>query len=194
MQLGNSSVRWGVVSKTFHWVIVVLIIVQYTLAQVAEDLPLGLQKFTTLARHKSIGLTIFGLAILRLLWRWANATPELPDTLKPWEKGIAKTTHFALYLLLFAMPVTGWLMSSAANFPVSWFGFFTLPDLVAPDRGLQETLHDVHETLFRILVALAVLHVAAALKHHFWLKDDVLSRMVPFMRVSGDDSPRGADR
>lgn len=191
MQIGNSRVQWGFVSKTFHWIIVVLIIVQYTLAQVAEDLPLGLQKFTTLARHKSIGLTILGLAILRLLWRWANPTPELPGTLKPWEKKLATTTHFAMYLLLFAMPVTGWLMSSAANFPVSWFGVFTLPDLLAPDRGLQETLHDVHETLFKFLVTLAVLHVAAALKHHFWLKDDVLRRMVPFMSVSRDNSSRG---
>lgn len=183
MQIGNSVRQWGVVTKTLHWVIVVLIIVQYTLAEVADDLPLGLQKFTTLARHKSIGLTIFGLAVIRLLWRWTQATPPLPDTLKPWEKALATSTHFALYLLLFAMPITGWLMSSAANFPVSWFGVFTLPDLVAPNRDLQDLLHEVHENLFRMLVALAVLHAAAALKHHFWLKDDVLKRMLPFGRV-----------
>lgn len=183
MQIGNSVRQWGVVTKTLHWVIVVLIIVQYTLAEVADDLPLGLQKFTTLARHKSIGLTIFGLAVIRLLWRWTQATPLLPDTLKPWEKALATSTHFALYLLLFVMPITGWLMSSAANFPVSWFGVFTLPDLVAPNRDLQDLLHEVHENLFRVLVALAVLHAAAALKHHFWLKDDVLKRMLPFGRV-----------
>ncbi len=194
MQIGNSRSQWGVVSKTLHWIIVVLIIVQYTLAQVAEDLPLGLQKLQVLARHKSVGLTILGMAILRLLWRWANPTPELPGTLKPWEKKVATLTHFALYLLLFAMPVTGWLMSSAANFPVSWFGVLTLPDLVEPSRDLQRTLHEVHETLFKFLVALAVLHVAAALKHHFVLKDDVLRRMVPFMRVGKDDNPRGAGR
>jgi len=183
MQVKNSSTQWGVVSKTLHWVIVVLIIVQYTLAEVADDLPLGLQKLTVLARHKSIGITILGLAILRLLWRWTNPTPELPNTLKPYERVLAKFTHFTLYVLLFAMPITGWLMSSAANFPVSWFGWFTLPDFVAPDKGLQELLHEVHENLFRVLVTLAVLHVAAALKHHFWLKDNVLKRMLPFGRV-----------
>lgn len=183
MQIRNSLRQWGAVTKTLHWVIVVLIIVQYTLAELAEDLPLGLQKFTTLARHKSIGLTIFGLVVIRLLWRWANPTPPLPDTLKRWERGLAHASHFTLYALLFAMPITGWLMSSAANFPVSWFNVFTLPDLVAPDRELQHTLHEVHENLFRFLVAVAVLHVAAALKHHFVLKDDVLKRMLPFGRV-----------
>lgn len=183
MQLQNSLTRWGAVSKFFHWTIVVLIIVQYTLAEIAEDLPLGLQKFKTLALHKSFGLTILTLAVVRLLWRGMNPTPELPNTLKPYERVLARFNHFALYLLLFAQPITGWMMSSAANFPVSYFGWFTLPNLVAPDKGLQELLHEVHENLFRVLVALAVLHVAAALKHHFWLKDSVLKRMLPFGSV-----------
>lgn len=182
MQLQNTLTGWGTISKTFHWLIVGLIIVQYTLAEIAEDLPLGLEKFRTLALHKSFGITILTLAVLRLAWRWMNPTPELPNTLKPYERVLARFTHFALYLLLFAQPITGWMMSSAANFPVSYFGWFTLPNLLAPDKELQHLLHEVHENLFRILVALAVLHVAAALKHHFWLKDDVLKRMLPFGR------------
>ena len=180
MQLRNTLSRWGVVSQTFHWVIVVLIITQYVLAEIEHDMPLGMARFAVLARHKSIGLTILALAVLRLLWRWMNPSPPLPDTLKPYERVLARVTHFGLYILLFAQPITGWILSSASNFPVSYFGWFTLPNLVAADKGLAETMHEVHETLFNVLVAFAVVHIAAALKHHFWLKDDVLRRMLPF--------------
>jgi len=183
MQLKNDRRRWGVVSKTFHWIIVLLIIVQYAIAQRAEGLPLGLQKLQTLAWHKSFGITILALAVLRVLWRWMNPTPDLPNTLKPYERVLAKMTHFGLYALIFLIPLSGWAMSSAANFPVSWFGLATLPDFVTPSKELQHTFHDVHEALFGWLVGIAALHVVAALKHHFWLKDTVLKRMLPFGRV-----------
>ena len=182
MALTNSLTKWGAVSKTLHWLIVVLIIVQYTLAEAAEDMD-GYRELITLARHKSIGLTIFGLAILRLLWRWLNPTPELPAGMKPWERWAARISHFLLYLLLFAIPLAGWAMTSASNFPVRWFGLVTLPDFVPVDKGLQDLFHDVHEGLFKILVVLALVHIAAALKHHFVDKDDVLKRMLPFGRV-----------
>jgi len=180
MQVRNTAVRWGTVSKFLHWIIVLLIITQYVLAEVAEDLPLGLQKFETYARHKSIGITILGLAVLRLLWRWLNPTPELPGTLKPYERFLARVTHFGLYVFLFAQPLTGWIVSNAENFPVSYFGWFTLPDLVAPDKEFGEFMEKVHGTIFKCMLVLATLHIAAALKHHFWLKDDVLKRMLPF--------------
>ncbi len=181
MQIRNTTLGWGAVSKAFHWIIVALIITQYVLAKAAEDMPLGFEKFATLARHKSIGLTILMLAILRLLWRWMNPTPELPGTLKPYERVLARTSHFALYVLLFAQPITGWIMSSAANFPVSYFGWFTLPDLVQPDKAFAKLMVEVHHTLFRCLVGVASVHVFAALWHHFRLKDDVLRRMLPFV-------------
>lgn len=181
MPVLNSATAWGAVSKTFHWLIVLLIIVQFTLAKIADDLPLGPQKFELLKWHKSFGITILGLAILRLLWRWMNpATPVLPDTLKPWERVLARATHAALYVLLFLQPLTGWMLSTASNFPVRYFGLFTLPALVGPDKELAHLLEDVHETLAIVLVCVALLHVAGALKHHFWLKDDVLIRMLPF--------------
>ena len=102
MQLRNTLSRWGVVSQTFHWVIVVLIITQYVLAEIEHEMPLGMARFAVLARHKSIGLTILALAVLRLLWRWMNPSPPLPDTLKPYERVLARVTHFGLYFLLFA--------------------------------------------------------------------------------------------
>src|SRR5262249_47664468 len=156
------------------WLIVALIIVQVTLASIAEDLPIGVQKLAMYARHKSFGITIFGLAVIRLLWRWVNPTPELPGTLKPYERRLAGLTHFGLYLVLFAMPLTGWMMSSARGFPVSWFGFFQLPDFVPKNKSLYETMKNTHVTLSFILYAIVFLHVVGALKHHFFLKDDVL--------------------
>jgi cytochrome b561 len=182
MTLRNTTLRWGAVAQTFHWVIVVLLVIQVTLAEMADDLPTGMHKLTLLARHKSVGITILALVILRLAWRAVNEHPTLPGNLKPYERTLARLTHLALYVLLFAMPLTGWTMSSARGFPVSWFGFFTLPDLVPKSRPLYEALVMTHQTLAWFLFAVVALHVAAALKHHFVHKDDVLRRMLPFTR------------
>ena len=181
MQWKNSALRWGAVARLFHWVIVVLIITQFVLASVAEDLPLGMAKLATLARHKSVGITILALAVLRLAWRLSNRnSPPLPADLKPWQRGLGHLTHYGLYVLLFAMPLTGWLMSSAKNYPVSWFGFFTLPNLVQPDEAVFTLMQTTHGVLAGTLVVIAVLHVLAAGYHHLVKKDDVLRRMLPF--------------
>ncbi len=179
MPLRNNSFRYGSVAQGLHWVIVILLVVQITLASMAHDLPLGLDKLVLLARHKSVGITIFALALVRLSWRLYDRPPP-PPPMPRWQLVVAHANHWALYALLFAMPVTGWMMSSASNFPVSWFGLVQLPDLVAPDRDLKETLHDVHGALARTLVALALLHIAAALKHHFFDRDGLLMRMLPW--------------
>ena len=183
MAIRNTTSRWGVIAQSFHWIIVALIVTQFVLIKLADRLPLGGEKIALIARHKSVGITILILASLRLIWRWLNDTPLLPDTLKPYERGLARFSHAALYTLLFAMPLTGWTMSSARNFPVSWFNLFQLPDLVPASRPLYDFLHETHETLAWVLVAVAVLHVLGALKHHFFYKDDVLRRMLPFTRT-----------
>jgi cytochrome b561 len=182
MTLRNTTARWGHVSQFLHWLIVVLLIVQVTLASIADDLPLGMKKLAMLARHKSVGITILGLAVVRLLWRWMNPTPPLPDTLKPYERVLANLTHAALYIVLFAMPLSGWMMSSARGFPVSWFGFLQLPDLVPKNKTLYDAMLQTHHALAWALFTIVFLHVAAALKHHFMLKDDVLKRMLPFTK------------
>ena len=183
MAVRNSLRRWGSIAQLLHWVIVALIILQVTLALIADDLPLGMKKLAMLARHKSVGITILGLAALRLIWRWTNPTPALPDGLKPYERALAHFTHAALYLLLFAMPLSGWMMSSARGFPVSWFGLIQLPDLVPKSKPLYEALLQTHDLLALALGAVVLLHVAAALKHHYVLKDDVLRRMLPFTKT-----------
>jgi cytochrome b561 len=189
MTLRNTVHRWGAVAQFLHWLIVVLIIAQVTLALMADELPLGMKKLALLARHKSIGITILGLAVVRLLWRGLNPAPPLPQTLKPYEAVLARLTHVLLYVLLFALPLSGWMMSSARGFPVSWFGFFQLPDLVPKSKPLYEALVDTHGALACVLGAVVVLHVAGALKHHFWHKDDVLRRMLPASTSSGGAPP-----
>jgi cytochrome b561 len=182
MTIRNTHARWGSVAQLLHWLIVALIIAQVILANIAEDLPIGVRKLAMYARHKSVGITILGLAVLRLLWRWANPTPPLPTTLRPYERALATLTHAGLYVLLFAMPLTGWMMTSARGFPVSWFGFLQLPDFVPKNDALYNAMKETHDTLALALYAIVFLHVAAALKHHFFLRDDVLRRMLPFSR------------
>jgi cytochrome b561 len=179
MQLKNDESRYGVVAQLFHWAIVVLIIVQFILANRQHDLPLGPAKIAVLAQHKSFGITILGLVLMRLIWRWLNPVPAEPLDIPHWQRIAARVSHLGLYALLLITPVVGWLMSSARNFPVSWFGLVTLPDFIEPDRPTYEFLHETHELLAQTLFWLALLHVAAALKHHFIDKDNVLRRMLP---------------
>lgn len=180
MTLRNTIRSWGSLSKTLHWLIVLLIINQWVIAERAEALPLGVAKLQALSWHKSFGMTIFALALIRLVWRWLNPVPTLEGKAKGWERMLAHLSHLLLYALIFAMPLTGWLMSSARNFPVSWFGLFQFPDLVSPDKVLFERMNSLHGTLFAVLVVVALLHIAGALKHHFVDRNDVLKRMLPF--------------
>ena len=175
--------RYTVVAQTLHWVIAALIATQFTLAWMQEDLPLGMRKLALLASHKSFGMTVLMLAVLRLAWRLFNPAPALPDGMSKFENFAARATHIAFYVLLFAMPLTGWLMSSAKNYSVSWFHLFTWPNLIAPDDHSFEVLKETHDLLSNVLLAIVILHVLAALKHHFWNKDDVLKRMLPFTKT-----------
>ncbi|MDB6085032.1 MAG: hypothetical protein JWN43_2913 [Gammaproteobacteria bacterium] len=178
----NPPRRYTAIAQMFHWTIAALIVTQFALAWTADDLPLGMHKLVLLARHKSIGMTVFVLAILRLLWRFRHPPPELPVSMSPIERALAHATHIAFYVLLFAMPITGWTMSSAKNYSVSWFGLFTWPNLIAPNDAAFNFLKSTHDYLSDALFAVAVLHILAALKHHFWNKDDVFLRMLPFTK------------
>lgn len=181
----HAAQRYGAVAKLLHWVIVALIIVQFVLVTLADDNPSKMQQLALITRHKSFGMTVLMLAAVRLVWRLFNPPPPLPAGMKGYERLLAKLTHVAFYVLLFALPVAGWLMSSARGFTVSWFGLFSWPNLVGQDKAKFELFHDVHEALATTLLLLAVLHIVAALKHHFWNKDDVLRRMLPFTGKRG---------
>jgi cytochrome b561 len=178
MHLKNTLNRYGAVAQLFHWAIVALIITQFVLALRAKGLS-PVAKIGILATHKSIGITILGLALLRLAWRWFNPVPPLPPGAPRWQDRAAHVSHFLLYALLFITPLLGWLMSSARAFSVSWFGLVTLPDFIKPNKAAFESLHEAHEFMAYSLAAIAIVHAAAALKHHFLDRNDVLRRMLP---------------
>ena len=180
MSLRNTLSGYGSVAKLLHWSVVALIITQFVLASIAEDLPNGLEKLKIMAYHKSFGMLILMLALARITWRLLNPTPELPAGMPKWQRLAAKVTHVLLYVLLIAQPITGWIASTTRNFPVSFFGLFQFPDLVGPNDELHEVFEGVHEFLAGTLLVVAILHAAAGLYHHFWTKDDVLRRMLPF--------------
>src|SRR5262245_10207168 len=161
MHLKNTLTRYGAVAQLFHWAIVALVITQFVLAIRAEGLP-PVAKIGVLATHKSIGITILGLALLRLAWRLINPVPPLPVGAPRWQDRAAHVSHFLLYALLFITPVLGWLMSSARNFSVSWFGLVTLPDFIEPNKAAFEWLLAAHETMAISLGVLASVHAAAA--------------------------------
>lgn len=180
MQWRNSSETYGVVARILHWSIVLLIIAQYVIIESAEDLPDGLEKLQTVSLHKSVGMLVLGLALVRIAWRIANRGRPAPVPMAPLQKKAAAAGHGLLYLLVLAQPISGWMMSSAADYPVTFFGLFQFPAIVAENEGAHEMLEDVHETLFVTLVVVAVLHALAAIYHHYWMKDDSLRRMLPF--------------
>ncbi len=183
MALRNSEARYGGVAIALHWLVAALVIGQFVLANLAEAAEESgslMGQIMWLARHKSVGITILGVAFLRIAWRLANPVPSHPAGMPGWQRVAASSTHGALYALLFALPLTGWAMSSAANFPVSVFGVVTLPDFVAADEALKKTLAEVHEVLATALFGLALLHILAALKHQFVDRDGTLARMFGF--------------
>lgn len=173
--------RWNTLAQALHWLIAALILVQGTLGlwMVAQPKRPAVMPWYDL--HKSIGLTILALAVLRLAWRaFATRRPALP-AMPRWQSRFAAGTHAALYVLIFAVPLSGWLFDSATSLrPLHWWGVVRMPNLVGgPDAALRAFTHGLHLTLFWVLVALAAVHVAGALKHHFIDRDDVLRAMLP---------------
>lgn len=178
MNWRNTPTRWGKVSQGLHWLVAALILIQAALGLVMVDMINSPDKIRLYALHKSIGLTILALAALRLAWRLhAGAPAPLPGA--GWQRTAARISHGLLYALLFALPLSGWLFNSAAGFPLQWFGLFNLPSIAAADPGLRETAGATHEWLFWLLVAVALVHAAAAVHHHLFVRDATLARMLP---------------
>jgi cytochrome b561 len=166
---------------SLHWLIALMIIANFGLGLTMADMDLSPQKLKFFSWHKWVGVTIFMLVCLRFLWRLGHAAPGLPSTMPAWQSMAARLSHVLLYVLMFVIPLSGWLYSSAAGKTVVYLGYIPLPDLVHADKDLAETLKDVHEYLNYLLAALVLTHVAAAWKHHLLDRDDVLTRMLPFL-------------
>jgi cytochrome b561 len=178
--LRNTLTSYGSVAKFLHWLMALVIIGLLCVGLYMSDLENSPDKFKLYGLHKSFGITALALVALRLLWKARNIQPPLPETMRRIEKFLAHAGHFALYACIIVMPLSGWSMSSAAGIPVSVFGLFTLPDLVSPDKHLAHRFGMLHEYTGYLLILLIALHVLAALTHHFYYKDNVLTRMLPF--------------
>jgi cytochrome b561 len=162
-----------------HWAVALLICAAFPLGLYMQDLPLSPQKLRLVSYHKWIGVTVFVLALVRLVWRLTHPAPPLPASVPAWQRRAAAIAHAALYALMLAVPLSGWLMSSAKGVPTVWLGLIPLPDLIGKDEGLGQALRTVHAALNYALLALVLAHVGAALKHRFVDRDDVLARMLP---------------
>jgi cytochrome b561 len=178
MQLLDSDKRFGLVSIANHWFAALLIIGMLSLGLYMADLPKGPWKGQLFAIHKSFGVLVLMLGAARIGWRLGNSLPGPVDTTRPWLRKTARQLHLLLMAMMLALPLSGWAMSSAGDHPVSFFGLFTLPPLLAADKDLAKILVNVHAALAWTLIALLVLHAGAALQHHFIARDATLRRML----------------
>lgn len=172
--------RYSSVAIAFHWTIGLLIIVNLIFGIFHDSMP---KDWAVMPFHKSVGITVLVLSIARLGWRLTHTPPSLPDGMPGWERAVSKLTHWAFYALIIILPLTGWMMSSGGTppRPLNWFGLFPIPYLPV-DKAAAGFGHEAHEILGYLTVVLVVLHVGAALRHHFILRDSVLTRMLPASR------------
>ena len=184
--MSSLQTRYDPVAVTLHWIIACAIIALIPLGFFMGDLPIAI-KFTGYALHKSLGITVLALSIFRVIWRLMNPPPPVPETTKPYERLLAHTAHGLLYFLIVAMPLTGWIFTSATpKFPIVFFWLGEVPFLPMPEGINLKVTHDLfnelHEALGYGAIFLVTLHIAAALKHHFIMHDNVLTRMLPRWR------------
>lgn len=167
--------RYNSVAIAFHWTIAAMVIL---------NLVSGLLYRPLFFTHKAIGITVLVLSIGRLLWRLTHRVPPPPADLPRWQQAVARGTHYAFYVLILALPISGWVMSSATDErrPLTWFGLFDIPYLPLAPGPVGGNAHDAHVLLGWLTVALVALHVVAALRHHLILRDHVLGRMLPGVR------------
>lgn len=188
-----AAVRYGAVAIALHWFVALLIFATFPLGLYMAELPLSPRKLQLVSYHKWIGVTVFALMAARLMWRLAHHPPP-PPAMPAWQRHAAAAAHWGLYALLLALPISGWVYSSAAGVPTVYLGLWPLPDLVAEDDALAGRLKLAHQALAFVLLALVVVHVAAALKHHFVDRDGLLARMLPRGRYFGSSGSGGSER
>lgn len=182
--LQPNNARYTSVAIALHWLMAVAIISMFSLGIYMSDLPLSPQKLKFYSWHKWAGVCVFFLAAIRLAWRIGHRPPALPEHMPRLEKVVAHAGHHTLYLLMFVIPLSGWLMSSAKGFQTVVFGILPLPDLLDKNKELGDLLNTLHWGFNMLLAGIVVGHVAAALKHHFINRDNVLTRMLPTRNAS----------
>jgi cytochrome b561 len=174
-----SAPRYSGVAIGLHWLLAIAIVANFCVGLYMTDLAMSPQRLKLFNWHKWAGITILAFSALRLLWRITHRPPPLPRTMASWQVRASHTVHTLLYVFFFAVPISGWLYSNAAGFPVVVFGVIPLPDLVAKNRELSEVIKPLHGWLAFALAGAVSLHVLAAIKHQWIDRDQLLSRMMP---------------
>jgi cytochrome b561 len=180
--MNRSSARYGATAIASHWLLALLIAGNFAFGLYFIDLPFSPAKLKYFSWHKWAGAVVLPLAAVLLSWRLIRGTVPLPEQMPAWEKRASDITHFLLYVFFFASPISGWLYSSATGFQTVLFGAVPIPDLLPKSPALAEPLKAAHRWINYALAATVVVHVAAAIKHHFIDRDDVLTRMIPLLR------------
>lgn len=175
----TSGLRYTRVAIWLHWLIGVAVIANIGLAMLTEDMPREAHR-AAMGIHKALGITILALTLFRILWRLTHKAPPRPVTMPAWERWTSGFVHFLFYALLILLPLSGWVWMSAADRPIDFFGLFTIPSIVAPSKEVADALHDRHEALGLMMLALVVVHILAALKHQFVDRNGLFARMNPF--------------
>lgn len=173
----NNTEHYGSIAVYLHWLLALLIIGMLAVGLYMVNLPKGAQKMNLYDLHKATGMTVLVLVILRLSWRHYNIVPSL-KTLPLWEKYAARFSHWSLYFLMLAMPLSGWMLTASAGYTVSYFGWFTVPNIITPPAHWKSYFGIMHEFFAYILIGFILFHIAGALKHHFIDKDNILKRML----------------
>jgi cytochrome b561 len=170
----DASTRYTGPAIALHWLLAIALVCAFGVGLYMHELPVSPTRLRLYNYHKWAGITILVLSALRLAWR---PPPDLP--MPAWQQRAAHATHILLYLLFFAVPLAGWAYSSAAGFPIVWFGVLPLPDFVPADKALAEAIKPLHAALAFTLAGLVLVHIAGALKHQFVDRDGLLARMRP---------------
>lgn len=187
MRLRSTEAGWGAPMRALYWLIAALILAQAVIGLTMVDMGLTPVKVRVFALHKSIGIAILALVLLRIAWRLGERRAADPPAAPRWQRRAAHAMHLALYLLILAIPVSGWWFNSASNAPLVWFGLFDVSSLTGGyDPIWKPRALLLHQSLFWLLVALLAGHVGAALWHHFRQRDDVLMRMLRGTPKRGD--------
>jgi cytochrome b561 len=178
MSLKNTDHSYGSLSKFFHWLIFLFLVGAIIAGNLDAAMPDGPEKTEALAMHKSFGVLILMVLLLSLLWKLLNPTPAHSKDVPAWQQTTSRLVHWLLYVLMFAQPISGVLMSQSFGYPVSFFGLFDVPTVVGTDKELGKLIHEAHQTIWIVLAVIASGHIAVALHHHFVRKNDVLRRML----------------
>lgn len=189
MRFRDGPNGWGSVTRLLHWSVAALILALFALGWLARLVPLSPGKITLFYWHKSLGILVLALVLIRLGWRAGNRPPPLPAGLAPWEPVAARAMHALLYFLILLVPLSGWLVDSAAGIPFRIFWIVPLPAISPVSGHLEQLFKLAHLSASWALAAVLLGHIGAALRHHFLLHDDVLRRMLPFTRDAHAGEP-----